>query len=56
MANPDKIRATSAALLDAIAAQVEKGASATVILKLAEAYAWVSYPNNAHGGQQQSAS
>jgi hypothetical protein len=43
------------ALLDEIVevrnASMSTGPKATVLLRLAEAYAWISYPNQSHGGQ-----
>lgn len=37
-------------LLKRIAAIAKNTTNATVLLKLAEAYAWVSSPNQPHGG------
>jgi hypothetical protein len=41
---------TRDALLAAIAAQVSVAPNATTLLRLAEAYAWVVAPDQAHGG------
>jgi hypothetical protein len=38
-----------AAIIEAIKKQA-LGASPTALLKLAEAYAWATYPNQSHGG------
>jgi hypothetical protein len=38
------------ALLAAIVAQTERAPNATTLLRLAEAYAWVVAPAQAHGG------
>jgi hypothetical protein len=47
MADQEEIRAAIGAR---ILAQIEGNATSDTILKLAEAYAWVSAPDNAHGG------
>lgn len=47
MADQDEIRR---AIGERILSQLESGATSDTILKLAEAYAWVSAPDNAHGG------
>ncbi|MGD9695822.1 MAG: hypothetical protein AB7V42_09210 [Thermoleophilia bacterium] len=38
------------ALIAAIAAQAERAPNASTLLRLAEAYAWVVQPGQAHGG------
>lgn len=38
------------ALSDRILQQLEQGATSETILKLAEAYAWIARPDQAHGG------
>lgn len=48
--DPDPIAATREALLRAIATQVAVAPNATTLLRLAEAYAWVVEPGQAHGG------
>ncbi len=47
MADQDEIRRAIGAR---ILAQIEAGATSDTILKLAEAYAWVTAPDNGHGG------
>jgi hypothetical protein len=37
-----------------ILAQLDAGATSDTILKLAEAYAWIVAPDNAHGGRESS--
>ena len=42
------------ALISAIAAQAAAAPNATTLLRLAEAYAWVVEPAQAHGGGERS--
>ncbi len=44
----DKVGEARAAILDTIIKNA--AGNATYVLELAEAYAWISYPNNPHGG------
>jgi hypothetical protein len=46
MATQDQVQA---ALLDKILEHSEKAATSEVLLKLAEAFAWVTAPNQPHG-------
>ncbi len=39
-----------AALADRMLQQIEQGATSDTLLKLAEAYAWMARPDQAHGG------
>lgn len=39
-----------AELLKKIVAMAQTTTNSTVLLKLAEAYAWVTFPNQSHGG------
>ncbi len=41
------------AISDRITQSIEQGATSDTILKLAEAWAWISAPGQPHGGYQQ---
>jgi hypothetical protein len=41
------------AISDRLTLSIEQGATSDTILKLAEAWAWISVPGQPHGGYQQ---